>query len=71
MTSKQTVLQFWAYMQANDFRAASALFAAEYVLDWSLTGERIRGRENFVTVSQEPHGFIRGLVKAKPDQTQL
>jgi len=52
MTSKELVLQFWRYMQANDFRAASTLFADAYVLDWPVSGERIRGRENFVAINE-------------------
>lgn len=52
MTNKELVLQFWAHMQANDFRAASTLFADSYVLDWPLSGERIRGKANFVTINE-------------------
>jgi hypothetical protein len=39
-------------MQANDFRAAAQLLADDFVLDWPLTGERIRGRDNFVALNE-------------------
>jgi len=52
MTPKELVRQFWNYMQANDFRAASTLFADAYVLDWPVSGERIRGRDNFVAINE-------------------
>ena len=51
--SRQTVLRFWDCMQANDFRAAAQLLAADYILDWPLGGERIRGRDNFVAVNEQ------------------
>lgn len=50
--SKQIVEQFWAAMQANDFRAAAELLHNEYVLEWPQSGERVRGRANFVAVNE-------------------
>jgi ketosteroid isomerase-like protein len=38
-------------MQANDWRAAGELLHDEYVLEWPQSGERVRGRENFVAVN--------------------
>jgi ketosteroid isomerase-like protein len=49
--AKQIVSRFWAAMHANDFEAAGALLHDEYVLDWPQSGERIRGRANFVAVN--------------------
>ena len=49
--SRHVVEQFWAAMQANDWLAAGALLHDEYVLDWPQSGERVRGRENFVAVN--------------------
>lgn len=51
-SSKAIVLQFWALMQSNDFRAASHLLTDDYVLDWPLTNERIRGRDRFVAINE-------------------
>jgi ketosteroid isomerase-like protein len=49
--TKQVVARFWAAMHANDFEAAGALLHDDYVLDWPQSGERIRGRANFVAVN--------------------
>src|SRR3990170_777363 len=50
--SKRVVEWFWAAMHANDFRAAGELLRDEYVLEWPQSGERIRGRANFVAVNE-------------------
>ena len=51
-TSKKIVEQFWAAIHANDFQAAGELLHNEYVLEWPQSGERIRGRVNFVAINQ-------------------
>ena len=50
--SKQIVAAFWAAMQTNDFRAAANLLADSYLLQWPQSGERIRGRSNFIAVNE-------------------
>jgi ketosteroid isomerase-like protein len=50
--SRRVVEQFWAAMQTNDFRAVGELLHDEYVLEWPQSGERVRGRENFVQVNE-------------------
>ena len=50
--SKQVVEGFWAAMQTNDFKAAGEFLHDEYVLEWPQSGERIRGRANFVSVNE-------------------
>ena len=50
--NRQVVERFWAAMDANDFRTAGDLLHDEYVLEWPQSGERIRGRDNFVTVNE-------------------
>ena len=49
--SKDVVTQFWAMMQRNDFAAAGEMLHDAYVLEWPQSGERIRGRSNFVAVN--------------------
>ncbi len=49
--NRDVVKRFWAAMGANDFRAAGDCLHDDYVLDWPQSGERIRGRENFVAVN--------------------
>jgi len=49
--NKHVVEQFWQLMGANDFHAAGECLHDEFVLDWPQSGERIRGRDNFVAVN--------------------
>jgi ketosteroid isomerase-like protein len=49
--SKQILENFWRAMQSNDFVAAGELLHDDYVLEWPQSGERIRGRANFVAVN--------------------
>lgn len=51
-TSRHIVEQFWEAMKTNDFRAAAAWLHEEYVLEWPQSGERVRGRENFIAVNE-------------------
>ena len=48
---KQIVERFWAAMQTNDFQAAGEFLHDDYVLEWPQSGERIRGRTNFVALN--------------------
>ena len=50
--SKQIVERFWAAMQTNDFKTAGEFLHDDYVLEWPQSGERIRGRANFVAVNE-------------------
>lgn len=51
-TTHRLVTTFWAAMQANDWAAAAALFADDYILHWPQSGERIRGAANFVAINR-------------------
>lgn len=50
--SKQVVEQFWVAMQSNDFKAVGEFLHEEYMLEWPQSGERVRGRENFVAINE-------------------
>lgn len=39
-------------MQTNDFQAAGESLHDDYLLEWPQSGERIRGRANFVAVNE-------------------
>jgi hypothetical protein len=47
------VERFWELMNTNDWVAVGALLGDEYVLEWPQSGERIRGRANFIAVNAE------------------
>jgi ketosteroid isomerase-like protein len=71
--SKRIVERFWATMQTNDFRAVGELLHDDYVLEWPQSGERIRGRANFVAINEHypAHGrwvFTIHRVLAEGDQ---
>ncbi len=51
--SREVVERFWAAMSSNDFRGAGDLLHDEYLLEWPQSGERIRGRENFVAINEQ------------------
>ena len=48
----RVVRSFWQAMAANDFAAAGRFLHDDFLLDWPQSGERIRGRENFVAVNE-------------------
>ena len=60
-------------MQTNDFSAAGEFLHDDYVLEWPQSGERIRGRANFVAVNENypAHGrwqFTVHRIIAEGDQ---
>ena len=70
---RRVVEQFYAAMNTNDFRAAGDWLHAEYVLEWPQSGERIRGRDNFVAINTQypAHGrweFTVNQLLAEGDQ---
>ena len=65
MTNKQILEHFWATMATNDFQAAAQLLHLDYILEWPQSGERIRGRDNFVAINTfypaEGNGLSRSI----------
>ncbi len=49
----ELIEQFWQLMATNDFRSVGAVLSDDFVLDWPQSGERIRGRDNYVAMNQE------------------
>jgi ketosteroid isomerase-like protein len=49
----ELIEQFWQLMGTNDFRSVGAVLSDEFVLDWPQSGERIKGRDNYVAMNQE------------------
>lgn len=50
--SKQVVEGFWAAMQTNNFKAAGEFLHDNFILEWPQSGERIRGRGNFLAINE-------------------
>jgi len=53
VAGRQVVERFWAAMGENDFQAAGELLHDDFVLEWPQSGERIRGRGNFVAINEQ------------------
>ena len=71
--SKQVIEQFWAAMGTNDFKRAGEILHDDYILEWPQSGERIRGRANFVAINENypAHGrwqFVIHRIIAEGDQ---
>ncbi len=49
--NRRVVERFWQTMNTNDWRAAGELLHDDFVLDWPQSGERVRGRDNFVAIN--------------------
>lgn len=50
--AREVVLRFYEQMATNDFRAAAESLHEDYLLEWPQSGERIRGRDNFIAVNE-------------------
>ena len=48
---RRVVEEYWRRMADNDFVGAGRCLHDEFVLEWPQSGERIRGRDNFVAVN--------------------
>lgn len=58
MGSATVVHALWDRIEARDWTGVGALLAEDVVVDWPVTGERIKGRDNFVAVNREyPDGW--------------
>ncbi len=52
-TAVKVAQQFWDRMRTNDFESVAAVLAADFVLEWPQSKERIRGAERFVRMNAE------------------
>jgi ketosteroid isomerase-like protein len=71
MEPARVIEELWGRVQARDWAGAGDLVAADVVVDWPASAERIIGRENYIAVNREyPEGWqIRVLrIVASGDQ---
>jgi hypothetical protein len=61
-TNRAVVLALWSAFDAFDFEGAGALLSDDFVCEWPQSGERIRGRDNFVAVNAHYPGKWRCTV---------
>lgn len=50
--SQRVIERFWQAMNTNDFPEVGRLLHDDFLLEWPQSGERIRGRENYVTMNE-------------------
>jgi ketosteroid isomerase-like protein len=56
--SAEPVRLLWERMEARDWDGVAAQLHEDVVVDWPSTGERMRGRDNYVAVQREyPEGW--------------
>ncbi len=53
MQAVDVVTEFWRLMASNDFSTVCRVLAADFVLEWPQSRERIRGGERFAQMNQE------------------
>ncbi|WP_406864922.1 nuclear transport factor 2 family protein [Streptomyces sp. HUAS MG47] len=58
MEPSRTIELLWSRIQARDWSGVGELLADDLVVEWPVSAERIRGRENFIRVNAEyPEGW--------------
>ncbi|WP_280151044.1 nuclear transport factor 2 family protein [Piscinibacter sp. XHJ-5] len=53
LSAIDVVREYWRLMATNNFHAVGAVLADDYVMDWPLSNERLRGRERFAAMNSE------------------
>jgi ketosteroid isomerase-like protein len=68
MEPTQIVQELWERMQARDWAGLGELLADDLVVEWPVSGERIVGRENYVTINAEyPEGWAIKVLRIVAD----
>jgi ketosteroid isomerase-like protein len=57
--SGRVVERLWGAMQARDWAAVGALLLDDFVCEWPQSGERIRGRHNYIELNRNYPGDWR------------
>jgi ketosteroid isomerase-like protein len=61
--NRRTVERFWNAIGAFEFAAAGDLLSDDYVGEYPQSGERIRGRDNFVALNKNYPGAWRATIR--------
>jgi ketosteroid isomerase-like protein len=68
MEPSEIVQGFWDRMQARDWEGLSELLADDLVVEWPVSGERIVGCANFVSINAEyPEGWSIRVLRVVAD----
>lgn len=72
MEPLQTVREMWDRMQARDWPGVGALLSDDLIVEWPVSGERIVGRENFVSINAEyPEGWTIEVLRIVADGEEV
>jgi ketosteroid isomerase-like protein len=68
MKPAEIVRGLWDRIQARDWAGVSELLADDLVVEWPVSGERIVGRANFVSINAEyPEGWAITVLRIVAD----
>ncbi|MCT2589659.1 nuclear transport factor 2 family protein [Streptomyces sp. N2-109] len=68
MEPKEVIEALWARIEARDWAGVGELMAADVVVEWPISAERISGRANFVAVNSEyPQGWSIRVLRILAD----
>ncbi|MCB5163918.1 nuclear transport factor 2 family protein [Streptomyces bambusae] len=72
MESSKVVAALWERIEARDWDGVAALVAADAVVEWPVSGERIVGRDNYVAVNREyPEGWSIRVLRIVADGDEV
>ena len=72
MEPSEIVQGLWDRVQARDWGGVGELLADDLVVEWPVSGERIVGRGNFVSVNTEyPEGWAIRVLRIVADGDQV
>ncbi|MEU6083468.1 nuclear transport factor 2 family protein [Streptomyces sp. NPDC047108] len=72
MEPSEIVEALWARIEARDWDGVGELLAADLVVEWPVSGERIVGRANYVRINAEyPEGWSIRVLRVVADGDQV
>ncbi|MFJ6630698.1 nuclear transport factor 2 family protein [Streptomyces sp. NPDC091376] len=68
MEPSEIVRSLWDRMQERDWAGVGELLAGDVVVEWPVSGERIVGRDNYVSINAEyPEGWSIRVLRVVAD----
>lgn len=68
MEPSEIVRSLWDRMQERDWAGVGELLAEDVVVEWPVSGERIAGRDNYVSINAEyPEGWSIRVLRVVAD----
>ncbi|MGW8954000.1 nuclear transport factor 2 family protein [Streptomyces sp. NPDC055709] len=68
MEPSEIVRSLWDRMQERDWAGVGELLAEDVVVEWPVSGERIVGRDNYVSINAEyPEGWSIRVIRVVAD----